>query len=92
MANAESSEMRSAESFEMRNAECGMANAESTKCGMNRMRNAECGMRNYLQEVRTYEGTSQLRNAEFGVRNGLKSKVQGARDGTAKVAKRAEWE
>ena len=53
------------------------------------MRNAECGMRNYLQEVRTYEGTSQLRNAEFGMRNGLKSKVQGARDGAGKVARRS---
>jgi len=69
----------------MRNGECGIYQMRNES-------NAECGMRNYLQEVRTYEGTSQLRNAEFGMRNGLKSKVQGARDGTAKVAKRAEWE
>ena len=83
--------MGNAESFG--NVECGMANAESTKCGM---RNAECGiipMWNAEWRMRNFSNVEcGMRNAEFGMRNGLKSKVQGARDGTAKVAKRAEWE
>jgi hypothetical protein len=57
--------MGNAESFG--NVECGMWNAESTKCGM---RNDECGI------VRNAEcGIIPMRNAEFGMRNYLQERT-----------------